>query len=455
MESSMNVSGSAPIAIVQRYDNTDAVLRMNQRIAAEVLQVSGDRVVLSVNGVQLVARLTSSDQAAQLLERRTAQFIVRDLSQSLITLQLVPRGTESEQPASPLPPRLIQVLLQQAGLPINAETVTIAKMLLASGLSVEAELVQEIYAALQHIGKWTEGDALAAALLKSAGLPVTPATVDLARLQLPSLGEMIQNLHKQLESLLGGNLSPELAALAKETQQLLSNILLQSDPDSGLLQQRLQLAIQTIGRSIERELADLIRQLESQDDRLSKGLLGLVLLRRELAKGNQHAALVAEIDRFIDGLRLLHFLNSQPDPTSTQGQWLRLNLPIAGLVYSRQAEGLPQGYPQVELRIAYLPDERPATIDANQTRFVVRVALEDGSVAVDVSVAQRKVGVQVTASTQPLLERAEQELPSLQQGFEQLGYQIQSMRCEVGEPFRPSPITTDLWAGMGEVQIGA
>jgi exonuclease VII small subunit len=266
---------------------------------------------------------------------------------------------------------------------------------------------------------------------------------------------MIQNLHKQVESLLNGKPAPELAALAKEAQQFLLNILLQAEPDPGLLQQKLQLAIQTIGRSIERELADLIRQLESQDDRLSKGLLGLVLLRRELAKENHHPALVAEIDRFIDGLRLLQFLNSRPDPTSTQGQWLRLNLPIAGLVYGRQAEGSPQGYPQVELRIAYLPDQHLPTIDANQTRFVVRVALEDGSVAVDVSVAQRKVGVQVTASTQPLLERAEQELPSLQHGFEQLGYQIQTTRCELGEPFQASAITTDLWAEMGEVQIGA
>lgn len=451
----MNVTGPAPIAIVQRYDNTDAVLRMNQRIAAEVLQVSGDRVVLSVNGVQMVAKLTSSEQAAQLLERRTAQFIVRDLSQSLITLQLVPRGAEIEQPTAALPPRLIQSLLQQAGLPANAETVTIAKMLLASGLSVEAELVQELYRALQHIGKWTEGDALAAALLKSAGLPVTPATVDLSRLQLPSLGEMLQHLHEQVQSLLNGKPTPELAALAKEAQQLLSTILLQAEPDPDLLQQKLQLAIQTIGRSIERELADLIRQLASQEDRLSKGLLGLVLLRRELAKENHHPALVAEIDRFIDGLRLLHFLNAQPDTTSTQGQWLRLNLPIAGLVYSRQTDASSQAYPQVELRIAYLPDEQPPAIDAKQTRFVVRVALEDGSVAVDVSVAQRKVGIQVTASTQPLLERAEQQLPSLQQGFEQLGYQIQTTRCELGEPFQGLPAKTDLWEGIGEVQIGA
>ncbi len=451
----MNVSGPAPIAIVQRYDNTDLMLRMNQRIAAEVLQVSGDRVVLSMNGVQLVARLTSSDQAAQLLERRVAQFIVRDLNQSLITLQLVPRGTETEQTPPSLPPRLIQSLLQQAGLPVNFETITIAKVLLASGLSVEAELVEEISRVLQHIGKWNEGDALAAALLKSAGLPITPATVDLARAQLPSLGEMIQTLQKQLESLLNSKQSPELVALAKEVLNTISTILLQGTAEAAVLQERLQLAIQTMGRSIERELADLIRQLQNQEDRLSKGLLGLVLLRRELAKANIQAPLVAEIDRFIEGLRLIQFLNSEPNPTSTQGQWLRLNLPLMGVGQARQGSESPPSYPNLELRIAYLPDESPPTIDPKQTRFIVRVALDDGSVAVDVSVAQQKVGLQVTASNQPLLDQAEQELPSLREGIQRLGYQIHASRCELGEPFQPSTLATDLWAGMSEVQVGA
>ncbi|GAB4475360.1 MAG: hypothetical protein Kow0088_12130 [Anaerolineales bacterium] len=451
----MNVSGPAPIAIVQRFDNTDAVLRMNQRIAAEVLQVSGDRVVLSVNGVQLVARLTSSDQAAQLLERRVAQFIVRDLSQSLVTLQLVPHGAESETTPTTLPPRLIETLLQQEGLPVNAQTVMIAKALLTSGLSVEAKLVEELYRALQHIGKWNEGDALAAALLKSAGLPVTSATVDLARQQLPSLGEMVQNLQKHLDSLLNGKPSPELAALAKEALNTLAAILLQGDTQAEVLLERLQRAIQSIGRSIERELTDLIRQLQDPDDRLSKGLLGIVLLRRELAKTNQHPALIAEIDRFLEGLRLLQFLNSEPNPTNTQGQWLRLNLPLAGLGFT-----LPHETPsnsrisQMELRIAYLPDESPPVIDAKQTRFIVRVALDNGSVAVDVSVAQRKIGVQVTASNQALLERAEHEFPSLKQGVEQLGYQVQSARCELGEPFQTSSMTTNLWTEKGEVEMG-
>jgi hypothetical protein len=450
----MNVSGPAPIAIVQRYDNTDAVLRMNQRIAAEVLQVSGDRVVLSLNGVQLVARLTSSDQAAQLLERRVAQFIVRDLSQSLITLQLVPQGAENEQAAATLPPRLIEALLQQEGLPINAQMVTIAKALLASGLSVEAASVEEIYRALQHINQWKEGDALAAALLKSAGLPVTPATVDLARQQLPSLGEMIQNLQKQLESLLNAKPSPQLSALAKEALNTLAILPLQGSAQADVLLERLQLAIQMIGRSIERELADLIRQVQDQDERLSRGLLGLVLLRRELAKTNTQPGLIAEIDRFLEGLRLLQFLNSEPNPANTQGQWLRLNLPLANWGIAPQQEGLhPKDTPQAELRIAYLPDESPPTIDAKQTRFIVRVALDDGSLAVDVSVAQRKIGLQVTASNQSLLARAEQEFPSLRQGVEQLGYQVQTARCELGEPFQNSPLTTSLWAGS-EVQRG-
>jgi hypothetical protein len=95
----MNVTGPAPIAIVQRPDEISLGLRLNQRLAAEILKVSGDRVALALEGVRVIAQLTSPEQAAALSERRFAQFIVKDLAGPAITLQLVQPGQPA--PASP------------------------------------------------------------------------------------------------------------------------------------------------------------------------------------------------------------------------------------------------------------------------------------------------------------------------------------------------------------------
>ena len=54
----MNVAGSSPIAFIQRPTDTSLALQMNQRIAAEVLQISGDRVLLALEGSRVVARTT-------------------------------------------------------------------------------------------------------------------------------------------------------------------------------------------------------------------------------------------------------------------------------------------------------------------------------------------------------------------------------------------------------------
>ncbi|MGB9521795.1 MAG: hypothetical protein ACPL6F_03465, partial [Anaerolineales bacterium] len=194
----MNVTGPAPIAIVQRYDNTDLVLRMNQRIAAEVLQVSGDRVVLSVNGVQIVARLTSSEQAAQLIERRLAQFVVKDTSSTLVTLQLLPHMANPENITGQQIHNLIQALLQQAGLPVNVVNVTLARALLEHGLPVNSELIQQLNQTLDQIQNWGEKEAQAGAFFIAEGFVLSPQAIQLFVQQLFNINEVIESLITEL-----------------------------------------------------------------------------------------------------------------------------------------------------------------------------------------------------------------------------------------------------------------
>lgn len=450
----MNVTGPAPIAIVQRYDNSDLVLRLNQRIAAEVLQVSGDRVVLSVNGVQLVARLTSSDQAAQLLERRMAQFVVRDLTSTMMTLQIVPRGAEGETAAGNQPAGLIQTLLEQANIPVTAANVLIARALVNAGLMVNADILEEIQKTLEQIPRWGELEAQIAASLKAAKLPATADTIALVRQQIPSLSELIRSLQRQLSRYIASNPPPEILQLAQNSLDWLEALLVKLNPQTDSLAEQIQFAMRYLGRSLEHELSQAFHKLQlGQTDQLDKDVLGLALLRRELQKNNPSSALGQEIDRFLEGLRIQQFLNSEPDPSSAKGQWLRMVLPVNIGGVANQNSPYAQKLYNAEIKIAYLPDEVPPKIDTSHTRFVVQMELEQGIIAVDVCIAQKKIGVQVLTSNQKLLQGAEEELDTLKEAVTNLGYQIQSARCELSDLQADDVVEMNRWRNLHEVRL--
>ena len=72
-------------------------LRPFQRVTAQILAVNGTTAILSVEGYPVVAQLSSADQAAALLAQRTAQFIVTQLSDQVVTLKFV--KNDQSQPA--------------------------------------------------------------------------------------------------------------------------------------------------------------------------------------------------------------------------------------------------------------------------------------------------------------------------------------------------------------------
>ena len=56
----MNITGPIQSNIQPIQDSVDQFLKVNQRFAGEILNVSNEQVVLSVNGVQIVAKMTSA-----------------------------------------------------------------------------------------------------------------------------------------------------------------------------------------------------------------------------------------------------------------------------------------------------------------------------------------------------------------------------------------------------------
>lgn len=455
----MNVSGPAPIATVQRPDESTLAMRLNQRFAAEVIQVTGDRVVLAVDGVQLVARMTSLDQASQLIEHRFAQFAVKDMTNSSVTIQLLSQGQSTGQLASTQAPEFIPNLLKFAGLPVNQTTEMIARALLSNGLQVTPELVAELNNLLAQEVKWDQNTAQLAAALKAAGLPLSSGTLSLAKTDFPTLVQMVTSLQTKLETLQQSNAPLLTKELAKNAAELIRHLIVLMKDNGEALQANLQEIFRILGTPIEKELAKFVQKGDHNPvlDGSGKSLMTLAVLRRQLASDLSQAGLVRELDRFLEAARLMQLLNSTPTTEPAHEPWLRMDIPI--LLQNPLIKGQDQrkNLHTAHLRISYLPDNQEKRIDPANTHFVVNVDLDkEESIQINVSVAEKRVGMEVLTSTEKIRSLAEEELPGLQEGIETLGYILQSVNCETAKIEISSNLgSSTLWRSFGEVSVEA
>ena len=290
----MDITGLQPAILVERPETPTLLsLQVNQRIAAQVLQVAGDQVLLSLEGVPIVARLTSSDQATTLAEQRVAHFLVKENLGTSIRLQLLPVGAEVPQEATSKPlANLAPSLLTMVGLPTDKANTLIAEALLREGLPVTPELVNELRSALSRVSGWGQGQAQQAAVLKAEGQPVTPETLSLALTQSnsPPLADMVSNLKAKLEQLAKLPLPPKEAEQLQKAISLLVQLQVNWDTPQADLVENLHQALTTLGQPIERELAKFIQAQQQEQLPILNTRGGQVGFERELAKFMQETA---------------------------------------------------------------------------------------------------------------------------------------------------------------------
>jgi hypothetical protein len=457
----MLVNGPPPVNPSQRVDDAGLALRLNQRITAEVLMVAGERVTLSVQGVRIVARLTTPDQAAQLTDRRTAQFIVREMNGQTINLQLAPTGQAQTPAAGPAPVDLAAALVRAAGLPSDAAHVMIARALLEAGLPVNAQLLEELRAALQRTAlsrqdpaqtdesldpdAWSEADARLAVSLRAAGQPVTPAAMDLSGLGLVPLGDALARLRAALLAA-RVRLSGPANAQAEAALTWLDSLTVNWGDQAGATEASLRSALTGLGHSTEAYLKEMLYALDRTGGNLPAGDPRLALLRlRQMLTSPAQRGLADEIDRFLDQLRARQYASSDPllDPPGglSRQRWLSLDLPlesrpaqsVGAFAPFISAPALPQAHETgaARLKIALRPDEEGAGIDPANTRLVLDVDLGgDERVQVDLSIVENHIGAWVSASNEPLRRGAQEGLPELKAALEKLGYALQ--KAQVG-----------------------
>ena len=434
----MLINGPPVVQSNQRSDDSALVLRLNQRVVAEVLQVSGENVTLAIEGARVVARLTSSDQAAALQERRSALFIIKDISQNQILIQLAPNN-------APLPPApaasqdLAQALLARMGLANTDANLQILRAMLSQGLPADMATFGDIQNALTALGSWGAPEAQAAAVLKAAGLPLTPGSMALLINAPTQSVEAYSRLLSLLQGLSPRQVSPQAAAVLQHSLAMLRSVVTDWSGDASKMTDSLQRAIALLGQSVENSLARLANNGQRGNVSLNdaNGLLALLALRRELARSGPREVVDA-IDRFIDSSRLQHLNSSETEPNPSRGEWIQLNLPLRLSYPEGQPNARPSSFSEAHLRISRHRSPEGSEVDPRFTRLVVSVDLEDGAtMEVDLSVVEHKVGLQVAASTNELCDQAKEEITSFTHALNQLGYDIQSSKFEVEKAKRP------------------
>ena len=132
------VPGPLPINPVQKPDEGNLFLRVNQKVAGEILQVSNEQVVLSIQGVQVVARLTTPEQMTELIDRRFAQFVVKEFNPNAVLLQLVDTNQASKPVAQSIGQQetlVVQQLLQRMNIKADPASMLIAQELINQGIA--------------------------------------------------------------------------------------------------------------------------------------------------------------------------------------------------------------------------------------------------------------------------------------------------------------------------------
>ena len=420
------LAGAPPVAVLQRPDETSTTLRLNQRVTAQVMQIATDHVALMLDGVQVVARLTSADQMAMLAERRIAQFIVRGFSDQTLVLQLAtPEAATAPQVPAELPRSLdlAATLLKQVGLPQTEQNAQMAQALMERGLPVTPDLMEEMGQALAGLKEWGSNEAQTAATLKAAGLPLSAGTIALFQENTGSVAEALAKLQPQLQALVDSPaLSPRLADLAKNALDVLSRLKVDWSAPPQTIAAQLREAVSVLGRSMEGDLARL-----KPGEPAPNGLLTLAQLRQELSASPQTHSLANEIGRFLDAARLMQFTNTVVAHDPDQARWLNLSLPLA--------QPPPNPDLGAHVRVAYRSEGRVDRLDPQHTRLVLQVELENAQMLeVDLSVVGRQIGARVVASSDDLCTSAEAELPALSSGLNEVGFSLKTARCDVGNP---------------------
>lgn len=472
-------------------------LAPGQRVIATVLALEGNRALLGIGSLHLVARLADPGLSAELAGRERIAVLIRSFTPHQAVLQLLPET--AEVPAAT--PTGLAGRLAELGLPPEAPYPQIAAELLAVGLPLTAERVRALRALLDALGEWTGEDLRVAARLLALNLPVTSETLALARASEvgPPLAELLFNLRADLRELAAGLGDDAWGMPIAEALAALDSGAWDIRMDAGQpLPAQVGAWLRAISTPIERTLALLLLQEtlaylpEEAADRAAAltPYLGLdqtldAAIRAFLSETGPHQSATALthlanqvaflLSQMGDGgalpvLGRLRRALRQPPPGLTaplRAAWARATLRTDVLVRAlRWAQLQNTGTPQAltlplalsgagemlagQLQLVYpgqrhtSKDNEPvAGEDAAYARIIMRAEVTEAeSVEVDMVLVGHQIDCRVRVLGAGMYGRAEAALPNLIASLNRLGFTV-SAGCE------PMPIGRPEGAGSG------
>ena len=288
--------------------------------------MNGTQVQVSIDGVPVVGRMSSQDQAAMLHAGQTAHFVVKDLAQGVVTLQLLRPGMAAEGSLSPtVAADFAGRVLEQAGIAASPENMLAARALLCQGIEITPAALTELLDALSASGQVTEEKAALGASLMAAGIPVTPESL--------ALFADPENVRGQLEALLQNlraavSRSDLFPGTLPDLQRALHSIersIPAWDSPPALLAQQIRSAVTVLGRSLENLLSASVAQEAGRVDyQGGPSLFDLARLFRLVSLKSQ-SGFMSNLSEVLDGLRQSHLLNTGKGPAPSAGTWTTLD----------------------------------------------------------------------------------------------------------------------------------
>lgn len=419
----MSFPGPISVSPINNTNEQFFGLRAYQRITAQVISITGTTAILEVDGHPVVAQLTSADQAATLSSQPTAQFIVTQLNDQSVTLKFV--KNEQAQPTLvgivANGPELAERVLESNNLPVTTANLMMTRSLLKQQLPVTPELLNELQNALTEYGKLGEADMDLAAAMKSAGLPVTAQSLALAA-QTPAttaqtLSQLIQSLTRTASQEIPEELLKQLAA----NLQTLRSLILTAEGNSSQLADQLKAAVEAFGQSIENVL---LKKIQNSGKSISeKNLTSLVKLQNMLEQLGEKET-VQTIKEFLADIRREQLMNVKPEQPRGYDEWAQI-----GFVIQNTNQRTEEKFSSARLRIARGPKEN------TNTRLILQVDLQSGeTVEIDLALAGRQIKTLVKSPDLMWCEAAQNELPSLADALNELGYTLKDFQVSVETP---------------------
>ncbi len=425
MAQGKGMSFPGPISVSPINNTNEQVfgLRAYQRITAQIISVTGTTAILEVDGHPVVAQLTSADQAATLASQSAAQFIVTQLNDQSITLKFI-----KNEPAQTVlvgvvtnGTELAERILESNNIPVTVTNLMMTRSLLKQQLPVTPELLNELKNALTEYGKLSEADADLAAAMKSAGLPLTAQSLALAARTPAQTAQTLSQLIKTLSQAASQELPDELLKQLTANLQTLHSLILTADGNSSQLADQLKAAVEAFGQSVENVL---LKKIQNSGKSISeKNLTSLVKLQNMLAQLGEKET-VQSIKEFLKDIQREQLMNVKPEPSRGYDEWAQIGFMIQNT--NQRAE---EKFSSARLRIAREPKEN------SNTRLILQVDLQSGeTVEVNLALAGKQIKTLVKSPDPAWCEQAQNELPSLTDALNELGYTLKDFQVNMETP---------------------